>query len=216
MSKYYAVRKGKVAGIYRSWDDCKKQITGVSGAVYKSFKTQKEAEDYIAYEIPKIDTTKKIVEIYTDGSHQPSKNYLGVGAWCKHEEKEYSMSKTCNAELLETYGITETTCSNPTAEFIGFAEVLKEFRNVSDAYELVFYLDYEGVENWMMGSWKAKESYIRKILAICGDIKKEMKCGIHFKHVKGHSGNEGNDKADELAKSSEYKNEFVDLVKLLV
>ncbi len=46
--KYYVVWKGNKPGIYTSWDDCKKQIAGFKGAVYKSFKHEIEAKD--AYE----------------------------------------------------------------------------------------------------------------------------------------------------------------------
>ena len=39
-SKYYAVKKGKKPGVYRTWDECKAQTDGFSGAIFKSFKTQ--------------------------------------------------------------------------------------------------------------------------------------------------------------------------------
>lgn len=42
--KYYAVLKGRQTGIFTSWAECEQQITGFSGAVYKSFKTRGEAE----------------------------------------------------------------------------------------------------------------------------------------------------------------------------
>jgi ribonuclease HI len=43
-NKYYAVLKGRKTGIFTSWEDCEEQITGFSGAIYKSFKTRGEAE----------------------------------------------------------------------------------------------------------------------------------------------------------------------------
>ena len=46
-SKYYAVKKGKVPGIYFNWNDCKAMVDGYQGAVYKSFKTIEEAEIFI-------------------------------------------------------------------------------------------------------------------------------------------------------------------------
>lgn len=42
--KFYVVWKGNQPGIYTSWDDCKKQISGYQDAVYKSFKDQELAE----------------------------------------------------------------------------------------------------------------------------------------------------------------------------
>ena len=45
--KYYAVRVGKKPGIYETWEQCKEQVDGVSGAQYKSFSTLPEAETYL-------------------------------------------------------------------------------------------------------------------------------------------------------------------------
>ena len=41
--KFYAVREGRIPGIYESWDDCKAQTEKYSGAIYKSFLTREEA-----------------------------------------------------------------------------------------------------------------------------------------------------------------------------
>jgi len=46
--KYYAVQKGRCTGIFRSWDDCKQQVTGFSGAVYKSFPDEASALAFVA------------------------------------------------------------------------------------------------------------------------------------------------------------------------
>lgn len=48
-SKFYAVRVGRTPGIYNSWDDCKAQIDGFSGATYKSFKTAAEAAEFMGW-----------------------------------------------------------------------------------------------------------------------------------------------------------------------
>ncbi|UAB82026.1 ribonuclease H family protein [Marixanthomonas sp. SCSIO 43207] len=42
--KYYVVWFGNPTGIFRSWQECKKAITGVTGAQYKSFETLQEAK----------------------------------------------------------------------------------------------------------------------------------------------------------------------------
>ena len=46
--KFYAVRKGRTPGIYLTWEDCSQQVTGVAGAIYKSFETRAEAERFLA------------------------------------------------------------------------------------------------------------------------------------------------------------------------
>lgn len=43
---YYAVQKGRTPGVYLSWEACKAEIHGYSGAVYKKFKTREEAERF--------------------------------------------------------------------------------------------------------------------------------------------------------------------------
>ena len=45
MEYYYAVKKGRQPGIYLNWEDCKKQVHGFPGAIYKKWKTRKDAEN---------------------------------------------------------------------------------------------------------------------------------------------------------------------------
>lgn len=44
---FYAVAKGRKPGIFRSWTECEDQVRGFSGAVFKKFKTNDEALDFI-------------------------------------------------------------------------------------------------------------------------------------------------------------------------
>ena len=44
---YYAVRIGKTPGIYTDWEDCKAQVTGYKGAVFKGVEERKEAENFM-------------------------------------------------------------------------------------------------------------------------------------------------------------------------
>lgn len=46
-NKFFVVWEGKEPGIYRSWDDCKRQIHGYEGAIYKGFATEAEAREAI-------------------------------------------------------------------------------------------------------------------------------------------------------------------------
>ncbi len=46
-SKWYAVAKGRSPGIYQTWDQCKAQTAGFSGAIFKSFKTRDDAQAFI-------------------------------------------------------------------------------------------------------------------------------------------------------------------------
>jgi len=44
-NKFFVVWEGKEPGIYRSWEDCKRQIHGFEGALFKGFATEAEARE---------------------------------------------------------------------------------------------------------------------------------------------------------------------------
>ena len=59
--KFYVVWHGANPGIYDSWTDCKLQINGFEGAVYKSFDSKEEAEKaYSSSPYIYIGTQKKV------------------------------------------------------------------------------------------------------------------------------------------------------------
>jgi ribonuclease HI len=81
--KYYVVWRGMRPGIYRSWDECKRQIEGFEGAQYKSFKTEEEAN--LAFsksyeEIRELKGKKNLLELTTDD--KPILNSISVDAAC--------------------------------------------------------------------------------------------------------------------------------------
>lgn len=47
MTKFYAVKSGRKPGIYRTWNECEKQVKGFQGARFKSFKTLQDAQNFI-------------------------------------------------------------------------------------------------------------------------------------------------------------------------
>ncbi|KIK78316.1 hypothetical protein PAXRUDRAFT_16935 [Paxillus rubicundulus Ve08.2h10] len=61
---YYAVRKGRVPGIYMTWsveDDCDAQVNGFAGAVYKKLHTEAEAREFIGAK-PTVASTSGFVD----------------------------------------------------------------------------------------------------------------------------------------------------------
>src|SRR3989338_4575190 len=73
--KYYAVRIGRVPGVYHTWNECQAQVMGFSNACFKSFNQLSEAQRFIelsdslnqCLDAPDA-PNHTIVEIYTDGS----------------------------------------------------------------------------------------------------------------------------------------------------
>jgi ribonuclease HI len=74
MNKYYAVKVGRLTGIFNTWKECEQQVRGFSGSKYKSFKTNHEATNWLK-EIPNevlhtqiVNTEISYTEVWTDGS----------------------------------------------------------------------------------------------------------------------------------------------------
>lgn len=66
MSKnnFYAVKRGRITGIFHSWEDCKKQVNGFPKAEYKGFRTKEEAQKYLAPNAPKkIKSSSKTTKV---------------------------------------------------------------------------------------------------------------------------------------------------------
>jgi len=45
---YYAVARGRVPGIFKTWPECEKQVKGFTNARYKKFNTESEAKSFIS------------------------------------------------------------------------------------------------------------------------------------------------------------------------
>lgn len=64
---YYAIAKGVNIGIFNTWEDCKANTNGYSGAIFKKFSI-KEAENFLL----DFDIGNSVFEadyyVYTDGS----------------------------------------------------------------------------------------------------------------------------------------------------
>lgn len=90
-SKYYAVKKGKVPGIYFNWNDCKAMVDGYPGAVYKSFKTIEEAEKFITGE--KVFTGEKSItgmKASGESTSESDENTAHMRLWMAPSTKQHT------------------------------------------------------------------------------------------------------------------------------
>ncbi|MDK7102956.1 ribonuclease H family protein, partial [Streptococcus mitis] len=79
--KYYAVKKGRKTGIFTDWPTCKKAIDKYPNAVYKSFSSQAEAENFLSdqgSQPVKVDSNDQVLA-YVDGSFMTANNRYGFG-----------------------------------------------------------------------------------------------------------------------------------------
>lgn len=194
--KFYAVRKGKKPGIYSTWDKCKKQVDGFSGAEYKGFGTLIEAETFL-YNTEKQTKSFRINEnedneiiVYVDGSYNDITKEVSYGMVTIHNGKErYFSGKVKEKDLAEM--------RNVAGEIKG-AEAAMCYAIKNNYEKLVIYHDYEGISKWCTGEWKAKKKGTQDYKELFENVSKKLK--IEFVKVQGHSGDKYNDIADMLAK----------------
>lgn len=194
--KFYAVRAGRKTGIFLSWNDCKAQIDGYSGAVYKSFKTKAEAEDFLQNENVVRSTTtppdETEVSAYVDGSYDKNSKAYSYGVVLFHQgQKLLFKEKFTDQQLADMRNVAGEIKGAQRAMQYGLDENVKS---------MTIYHDYEGIAHWCTGAWQAKKEGTMAYRDFYREAAKQM--DIKFVKVKGHSGDKYNELADQLAKSA--------------
>lgn len=208
MGKLYAVKVGKIPGIYESWEDCKSNVDGYPGARYKSFNTAGEAALYMGWtkEAALSEDTKDMVEsplyiaengcltAYVDGSFNSATGEYGFGAVlidCSGNIVDRLCEKGNDAELA--------SMRNVAGEIKG-SEGAMRYAADKGYRKIVIYHDYEGIAKWCQGLWKTNKSGTINYKKVYDELSKHIH--IEFRKVKGHSGDKYNDMADALAKEA--------------
>ena len=134
-----------------------------------------------------------MIKIYTDGACKGNPGVGGWGAIIMQDEK--------NIELFG--GENETT--NNRMELMAVIMALKE---ISSNLELTVYTDStyvqkgisEWIKNWKVNNWRSSSKKPVKNKDLWIELDEAVGSRkINWEWVKGHAGNEGNEKADELA-----------------
>ena len=195
--KFYGVRRGRASGVFTSWDACQKQIIKFPCAEYKSFPTRKEAADYVSGSektLPHTTNTSSnpTIAIWVDGSCFPQKDgslRVGWGLLVKKDGKEVYRARGNDipVEALKH--------RNVAGEIFGILKSL-EWCQAQGISKVTLYYDYQGLESWATGAWKAKLPFTQ----LYAQTVKASGIGIHWIKVKAHSGNPENEIVDQLAK----------------
>ena len=74
MAKYYAVRNGYHTGIFNTWDECKKEVSGFSGAEYKSFTKLEDAKAFLGENEQISLFDEPPLHMLTEATTSPQKN----------------------------------------------------------------------------------------------------------------------------------------------
>ena len=198
-SKVYAVRKGRMTGLFMSWDDCKSQVEGFAGAEYKSFADPQDAMAYLGM-TEDGSTELKLpegVRAYVDGSYDIANGRFSCGVVIVETDAEGNSETT---EMSSAFDDAEAAKQrNISGEIMG-SKLAVDWCLTNGTGSVEIYHDYEGIGAWADGRWKAKNEFTKGYKDFIDAARKEME--IKFVKVKAHAGNKYNELADKLAKKA--------------
>lgn len=208
---FYAVKKGRQPGVYNSWDECSEQINGFSGAIYKKFKVESDAQAFVSGEaISSVKTsnaaevqnnasdvlTDKTVSLYTDGACSGNPGPGGFG---------YAVVVNGVLSLKGSGGLKSTT--NNQMEISAVIEGLKAIPKncsvtvYSDSSYVVNAFQKHWIDSWKHRNWVKNDGspvlnrgLWEQLLSVIAKHKE-----VNFVWVKGHVGNKYNELCDKLA-----------------
>lgn len=196
--KYYAVKRGKQTGLFMTWEECKKSVSGYPGAIYKAFSDIEDAKKYIRNDNDNKDESKNLVdmEAYIDGSYDNNLKKYSYGIIIFYNGKKYEFSSSgSDEELVEL--------RNVAGELLAAINAMK-FALEKGVRESNIYYDYQGIEMWATGEWKANLPFTKRYSEFSKMVMSKLK--INFIKIKSHSGNRYNDEVDLLAKKALHDN----------
>ncbi|MBR5801041.1 MAG: ribonuclease H family protein [Lachnospiraceae bacterium] len=198
-AKFYAVKKGSLTGIFRTWDECRACVEGYPGPIYKSFTTLEEAARFMGWvsEPSEVKNTQAalesdVVPIYVDGSFHSATGEFSYGMVVLVDGAEETFKdKFDDPELA--------TMHNVAGEIKG-AQAAMQYALDKGIGKIAIFHDYEGIAKWCTGEWKTNKEGTKAYKAFYDEVRQKIE--IQFVKVAGHTGDKYNEMADKLAKEA--------------
>lgn len=221
---FYAVAKGRIPGVYKTWAECQAQVTGFGGSIFKKFETKGEAELFIGERSVSISSNRKEEAInpgaknafdmlmskkptidcyiYTDGacSNNGRPNAAaGIGIYFGEGDPR-NVSKRLPLTQKQTNNVAELEAILQAYPIIEAELGQKTFCIVSDSEYAIRCLTTYGA-SCDAGQWKKDIPNKELVRALYTTYKDK---GVQSMHIMAHTGKTdahsvGNDGADRLA-----------------
>lgn len=207
---YYSVHKGFQNGIYTSWDECKKQIHGYKGAIYKKFKHKSKAECFMKYGFYKNQNNinENEIYIYTDGSLIRRNNniYCGYGVYIP------KLNYSFNSKIIhnKTINRAELSAIIKGIEYIENQNINKKINIVTDSMYCIYILNGTG-KRYKLNNYKDKNGKEVKNKDLIETLMKKIE-NIEFNTIKVNS---HTNFKDEHSKCNKYVDELAKKAALL-
>lgn len=210
VGKFYAVKKGRKTGIFTTWAECQKQVSGFPKAEFKSFISKQEADNWLK-EIKSSNENRRksySVIVYTDGGSRNHGNKKG-----EHVKKN---DKAAWAYLIKYQGsiISDTDgeygSTNNRMEIMALKKALldlkqRELQNekilvVLDSKYVLDAITKRWLQSWEKNGWKTSAGTGVKNKKLWMEISRLLPefPNLDYQWTKGHANDEGNNLVDEL------------------
>ena len=196
---YYAVRNGREVGVFRTWSECENSVKGFSGAIFKKFKDEQSAWDFVNNapeepshnaDVPDLTGVSSNCYCFVDGSFNADTGYYGYGG-VLFDGKYYYLIQGSNND------VDMASMRNVAGEVTGTMEALRLATTIG-IKDITIYYDYQGIRAWADKTWKAKrEGTVAYVQFIRG-----LNMNLNFQKVEAHTGVIGNEYADVIAKKA--------------
>ncbi len=193
--KYYVLQQKDKSEIFTSWDDCRTAIEHQGGKC-RGFGTREEAEAFQNGRLSQKDIISENFDgviAYVDGSFELTIGRYSFG--CVLIEPDGTLTERFGSgDRQESAALRNVTGEMLGAMFAVKWAMTRGYQSIDIRY------DYEGIEKWAVGDWKARTELTSKYAAAMKEWQNRIK--ISFKKIKAHTGNLYNEKADRLAKKA--------------
>jgi ribonuclease HI len=144
--KYYVVWRGKQPGIYETWDECKAMVEGFTGASYKAFPSESEAQIALQAGPPKMRRVR-VEKPKIKAAGQIIVPSIAVDAACSGNpgQMEYRGVETASGRQLFHFGPIFGT--NNIGEFLAIVHGLGYLKN--NGLNLPIYSDSRNALLWV-------------------------------------------------------------------
>ncbi|EMG48083.1 Ribonuclease H, putative [Candida maltosa Xu316] len=219
---YYAVVEGRTSGIYYCWDHCRNQVHRYSGANYRKFDDYEDAAYYMnRYGFNEYTpSTYNTYPIYVDGACRGNgRHYARAGYGVYYGRDDCRNASVPLSDLDEDNDYPPT---NQRAELYAIKHALQDiWDDICDGSaceKAHIYSDSQYAINciiewgtmWEQNGWInskgntiSNDDVVKRINKLYDWITEEYEDrgwgSLSLTHVRGHSGNYGNEQADWLA-----------------